>query len=258
MSEPFLSFPSFAPRGDEVIVATYNVQKGLGLDMRRDPARTARVIGELDADIVALQEADRRFGDRAGVLDLDALREITGLMPVPMPSRSGRRAHGWHGNLVLIRDAEVEDVRPITLPGLEPRGAIQVDLRIGPHPLRIVAAHLGLLRGSRLIQARALAEAHGQGDGRPTVLLGDLNEWRIGRRSSLLPLTRAMGGHAAPGAPSFPARMPMLPLDRVLTCAAAKVLEIAPHDSPLARIASDHLPVKARLRLPAHSGDRSE
>jgi endonuclease/exonuclease/phosphatase family metal-dependent hydrolase len=258
MSDPSPILDPFAPPDDELIVATYNVQKGLGLDMRRDPARTARVIGELGADVVALQEADRRFGDRAGVLDLDALREITGLMAVPMPSRSGRLAHGWHGNLVLIRDAEIEDVRPITLPGLEPRGAIQVDLRIGPHPLRIVAAHLGLLRGSRLIQARALAEAHGRGDGRPTVLLGDLNEWRIGRRSSLLPLTRAMGGHVAPGAPSFPARMPMLALDRVLTCTAAQVLEIAPHDSPLARIASDHLPVRARLRLPRPRDGRPE
>ncbi len=242
-------------RDDEFVVATYNVQKGLGLDMRRDPTRTARVIGELDADIVALQEADRRFGDRAGVLDLEALREITGLAPVPMSNRSGRLAHGWHGNLVLIRDAEVEDVHPITLPGLEPRGAVVVDLKLGPHPLRIVAAHLGLLRGSRLMQARALAEAHREGDGRPTILMGDLNEWRVGSRSSLLPLARAMGGHAAPGIPSFPAGMPVLSLDRVLTCTAADVLEIAPHSSPLARIASDHLPVRARLRLPLRQED---
>ncbi len=237
---------------DELIVGSYNVHKGVGGDMRRDTRRTIRVIQEIGGDLVALQEVDRRFGDRKGVIDLAELQEITGLAPVPLPSRLGTAAHGWHGNLLLFRGAEIEDVRPITLPGLEPRGAIVCDLRIAGRPLRVIGAHLGLLHQSRLIQARRLAEEIEAATDRPTLVMGDLNEWRLGARCSLMPLRkqlRAVKRSAATTA-SFPARLPVLPLDRIIGCHRAELLDLATHDTPLARQASDHLPIKARLRLP--------
>jgi endonuclease/exonuclease/phosphatase family metal-dependent hydrolase len=63
---------------NELRLASYNVHKGVGTDMRRDPNRTISVLREIGADIVALQEVDRRFGDRAGVLDLGRLRRRPG------------------------------------------------------------------------------------------------------------------------------------------------------------------------------------
>lgn len=232
---------------DALLVASYNVHKCVGLDMRRDPARTARVIGEIGADVIALQEADRRFRSRAGYLDLEALSEVSGLTSVPL-ERKGP-AHGWHGNVLLTRNVEIEDVRPLRLPGLEPRGALVVDMKREGVPLRVIAAHLGLLRSSRLQQAQALVAALGTEDEeRTTLLMGDLNEWRLRRRSSLEPLAQ----RKAPGVsvPSFPARFPLFALDRIMTSPCAEVLKIERHDSPLARIASDHLPIKAWLRLP--------
>ena len=235
---------------DALAVASYNIHKCVGLDRRRDPLRTARVIGELDADIVALQEADRRFGDRAGLLDLGALREASGLEPVPFARRGA--AHGWHGNLLLTRNAVIEDVRPLRLPGLEPRGALRVDMRHRGRPLRVIAAHLGLLRASRLLQSQALLSAlEREDDGRSTLQMGDLNEWRLGRRSSLATLAARKVVQAP--VPSFPAQFPVLALDRIMASPCAEVLAVARHDSPLARIASDHLPVKAWLRLPEGS-----
>ena len=56
-------------------VASYNMRKGIGLDRRRDPGRVLSVLGELDADIVALQEADRRFGTRASAIPPHMLAE---------------------------------------------------------------------------------------------------------------------------------------------------------------------------------------
>lgn len=244
--------PVSAPMPDDALrVASYNVHKCVGTDMRRDPLRTLRVIAELDADIVALQEADRRFGDRAGLLDLGLLREMTGLAPVPT-GKAGP-AHGWHGNLLLTRNAAIEAVRPLRLPGLEPRGALVADLQHAGRPLRVIAAHLGLLKASRLMQSRALVRAlEDEADGRSTLLMGDLNEWRVSRNSSLAPLAARKGAAAA--VPSFPSRFPVLALDRIMASPCAEVLGIARHDSALARIASDHLPVKAWLRLPA-AGD---
>lgn len=224
-------------------IASYNVHKGIGTDRRRDPMRIARVIAELDADIVALQEADLRFGDRAGILDLDALHRQSGLVPVPVDGPA--RAHGWHGNLLLLRDADVERVRTVDLPGFEPRGAVIADIVRAGRPLRVVAAHLGLLRRSRLAQARALSEILADAEPRPTLLAGDLNEWRMSRRSSLAPLM-PHAPHVL--LPSYPARRPMLALDRILACPRTDVLEMALHDTPLARVASDHLPIKARVR----------
>ena len=50
-------------------VASYNIRKAVGLDWRRRPARVLDVLNEIGADIVALQEVDRRFGSRISALD---------------------------------------------------------------------------------------------------------------------------------------------------------------------------------------------
>lgn len=230
----------------DLVVASWNIHKGVGTDRKRDLHRTAAVIAELGADIVALQEADTRFGTRTGLLDLDRLHRDTGLSPVPVPG--GGPAHGWHGNLVLARDALLEDLRPIDLPGLEPRGALLVDMAISGRPLRVVAAHLGLLRSSRRAQAEALLNEMTALDDRPTLLMGDLNEWREGWRSPFARLSTHLPQQ--PVVRSFPARMPALALDRIMACNRGELSELMVHDTALARRASDHLPIRARLLLP--------
>ncbi len=228
-------------------IASYNVHKCVGTDGRFDPQRTIEVLRELNADIVALQEADERLGQRQGLLDLKALERATGLLPIRLPEKT--RSHGWHGNLILARNNVVQDVKPLRLPGLEPRGALIVDLEVNGAPLRIIAAHFGLLRHSRSRQACALLDAS-HSVLRPTILLGDLNEWRVRKRSSLLNLTPHFGPVYA-ALPSFPSRLPLLALDRILARPPDLITSIEVHATPLARIASDHLPVKATLNLDA-------
>jgi endonuclease/exonuclease/phosphatase family metal-dependent hydrolase len=58
-----------------ITVASYNMRKAMGTDRRRDPRRTIDVLHELDADVIALQEADRRFGARLSALPLDLLAD---------------------------------------------------------------------------------------------------------------------------------------------------------------------------------------
>jgi endonuclease/exonuclease/phosphatase family metal-dependent hydrolase len=170
-----------------------------------------------------------------------------------LSTRLGTLAHGWHGNLLLFRGAEIEDVRPITLPGLEPRGAIVCDLRIAGRPLRVIAAHLGLLHQSRLIQARRLAQEIEAAQDRPTLVMGDLNEWRLGARCSLMPLRKQLRAvkRSAATAASFPAQACRSCRSTGSSAATGpSCWNSCPHDTPLARQASDHLPIKARLRLP--------
>jgi len=233
-------------RASDVVVASYNIHKCVGRDGVFDPRRTAAVIREIDADIIALQEVDRRFGKRAGVLDLAGLHRDCGLVPVPIVRT--RSSHGWHGNLVLVREDTVAQARRLKLPGAEPRGGLVVDLSLPSGPLRLIAAHLGLLRHSRTQQVEAILAAAEVDDGRPVLLLGDLNEWRLGERSALRALEPAFGPLQASVA-SFPSNFPIWSLDRILANPHDMIAHIEVHSSTLARIASDHLPVKAAVNL---------
>ena len=224
-------------------VATWNIHKGVGNDRRCDLSRTAAVIAEIAPDIMALQEADTRFGTRRGLLDLEALAREHGLTAVPGVGP----AHGWHGNVVLLRKAKIDAVHRIELPGLEPRGALIVDLHQSEQRLRVIGAHLGLLPGSRTAQARYLVDLLAKMDARPTLLMGDLNDWRVLGGTAMAHLMGYFRTSVA--LPSFPSRYPMVPLDRMMVSAAAHFSQASVHDTPLARRASDHLPIKARLHL---------
>ncbi|MFC5384999.1 endonuclease/exonuclease/phosphatase family protein [Aquamicrobium segne] len=239
-----------AARSDRpsLVVASYNVHKCVGTDGRFDPERIGQVIHEIGADIIALQEADKRFGNREGLLDLTRLENEAGLVPVPVFGKA--QAHGWHGNVVLFRRGVVRDVHQLKLPGLEPRGALmtEIDLEMGGS-LRIVAAHFGLLRHSRRLQARSILDLMSDRSETPTLLMGDLNEWRLNNRSALSLLEEAFGP-LPQAVPSFPSRLPLLALDRIIGNRSGLVSPIMVHDTPLARIASDHLPIKAFVSLP--------
>ena len=231
----------------ELAVASYNIHKCVGTDGAFDPLRIKRVLLELDADIIALQEADARFGDRQGLLDLELLQHLGGYQAVAdVGSRT--RSHGWHGNVILYRKGLVSTVDRLNLPGLEPRGALVADLDLSESPVRVIAAHLGLLRSSRSMQVSKLLGAAQPDDGRPVVVMGDMNEWRIAGRSSLRMFDAHLSSHHSM-VPSFPSRLPLWPLDRILVSRNVEVQDFMALDTPLARVASDHLPVRAQLSI---------
>jgi endonuclease/exonuclease/phosphatase family metal-dependent hydrolase len=245
---------SLGSRQAELRVASYNLHKCVGTDGKFDPGRVAAVIAELGADIVALQEADRRFGRRTGLLDIAMIEQRTGLVPLPISSLSD--GLGWHGNALLVRPGTAWRFQRLVLPGAEPRGAVIAELvpSASTSPLRVVAAHLGLFRRCRTRQVDAVLKALAQGPDFPTLLLGDLNEWRVGRARSALRGFESLFGPVDGGPPSFPSRRPLLALDRILGCPRVRVSMVEAHDSPLARVASDHLPLKAWVRLEAAAG----
>jgi endonuclease/exonuclease/phosphatase family metal-dependent hydrolase len=230
------------------LFASYNVHKCVGTDRRFDPGRIAAVIAEISPDVLALQEADKRFGDRRGLLDLAALREATGLEPVPIAN--GHMGHGWHGNLLLTRGGATRQVRQVTLPGLEPRGALMADVMLEVGAIRVVGVHLGLLRHSRLLQVTSLISHAADATSLPVLMMGDMNEWRRERRSALLGFASGLGP-VAPGVPSFPAYYPVLALDRMVARPAGILGPVEAHSTPLSRRASDHLPIKARVTFEA-------
>ena len=156
--------------------------------------------------------------------------------------------HGWHGNALLVRGEPLHYHRSrLHLPGIEPRGAVFAELDLGEGKFRIIAVHLGLLRRSRMSQAKALLEIFQGLTPMPTILLGDLNEWRRVRRSALAVLEPVFG--SLPVIPSFPSRHPIFPLDRILDWPPGLITHLAVHNTPLAREASDHLPLVAEVNF---------
>ncbi|WP_423602966.1 endonuclease/exonuclease/phosphatase family protein [Sphingomonas sp. MS122] len=225
-------------------VASYNMRKSIGTDRRRRPERTLEVLREIDADVVALQEADRRFGARQGVITPHLLEEHSPWKAVQFGVRSG--SMGWHGNAILVRkEAQILDCEILHLPALEPRGAVMADLRVNGEVVRVVGMHLDLSGLWRRRQAHAIL-AHLDASVRrlPTVMMGDLNDWSA--QSGCL---RDFGRHFtfAETGRSFHARRPVARLDRIMVSPELAVAESGVHDSAAARTASDHLPVWAAV-----------
>lgn len=226
-------------------VASYNMRKSIGTDRRRRPERTLQVLCEVDADIVALQEADRRFGTREAVLTGHLLAERGDWKPVPLGLRA--RSMGWHGNALLVRkDAEILGCEAIHLPALEPRGAVRADIRIKGVTIRVVGMHLDLSGLWRRRQAHAIVtNLAASAQQYPTVLMGDLNEWSA--QSGCL---RDFAQHYAfaDTGKSFHARRPMARLDRIMATPDLAIGASGVHESLNARTASDHLPVWATIQ----------
>ena len=229
----------------ELKIATYNIHKCVGSDGIFDPMRTNNVILSLNADVVALQEADARFGEREGLLDLDYLYSMGGYRSIFGVERSSR-SHGWHGNMVLYRNSIIHHVKQLNLPGLEPRGAIVVDFSIREKSFRLLAVHLGLLRRSRKKQVAAIIGAADPHPRRHVIIIGDMNEWRLKRRSALN-LLMSHFFEVSPKLASYPSRYPILALDRLFVSRGLRVESLNIVDTPLTRLASDHLPVNATV-----------
>lgn len=227
-------------------VASYNMRKAIGTDRRRNPERIVQVLREIDADVIALQEADRRFGQRQAVLPAKLLEEQGGWKPVAVNLRSG--SMGWHGNALLVRrEATVISCAALHLPTLEPRGAVMADVAIGDTTIRIVGMHLDLSGLWRRRQAHAImAQVAADARPYPTVMMGDLNEWS--RQAGCL-RDFATGYRFAATGPSFHARRPVARLDRIMVSPGLSVTDCGVHGSPAARVASDHLPIWADLTV---------
>ena len=225
-------------------VASYNIRKTIGTDRRRSPARVLDVLNEVGADIIALQEADRRFGKRPSALPLDLIAAETDYVPVPFETQADSIGH--HGNAVLIRrHFSILAHHVLHLPTIEPRGAVLADIDVGGQPLRIVGMHLDLSGLRRRQQVRAvLAEVDRRDPPLPSILMGDMNQWShqggfmdefVGRH------------HLAHTGPSFHSQRPIARLDRIFVSSDLHIIAAGTHHSLKARQASDHLPVWAEL-----------
>jgi endonuclease/exonuclease/phosphatase family metal-dependent hydrolase len=223
-------------------IASYNIHSCIGTDFRSDPARIAQVIRELDCDTIGLQEVDNRPGSRSDSMQLHYLAETLGMDAVA--GATIIRHEGHYGNALLTR-RKILAVRrhDLSYRGFEPRGALEVDLEVAGHAVRVFVMHLGLFPAERRFQMRlVLSILRALPVDQPVIVLGDINEW--------LPLSRPLRWlHGLLGKPpwerTFPVWAPMFALDRVWVRPRGSLLQLRVHRSAAARRASDHFPVSA-------------
>ncbi len=232
---------------DAFDIATYNVHRWSGGVRRRDefvPQRAEQVILSLDVPVIALQEVLIPTRDHDPLSDFVERNDFNVAFVATRPHRNGML-----GNAVLSRwPIHSAFVINLSLGRMERRAALVVQFERGEGlaPLSVVSTHLAIVDRTRRRQVQMLLD-HPRLQG-PVVLLGDMNAWRH------CPATRSLERefedrhHNADWPPSFPAGRPLLALDRIYA-RGLNVAAIESVDTEAARIASDHLPVRARLHV---------
>lgn len=222
-------------------VASYNIHKAEGLDRRVDLERIGLVLKEIDGDLVGVQEVYREQAEALSeMLDMEMAMGETRIL-------DGRP----YGNAIFTRLAvHGSHTFDLTRPTRQPRGGIRLDLLVGDGLLHLFNVHFGLKIRERAEQVKALVREQVLNVDLlgPRVVMGDLNEWfwfpgAVGRA-----LRRELHGPRIRR--THPSPLPLFPLDRIYWDRHLHAEGFHVHRSRLARVASDHLPVVARLRLP--------
>jgi len=235
---------------------SWNVHGLRGADGRRDARRVAEVIQACAPDVAGLQEVGAPARADAPANAAELLAGLTGMNAAFGPALPP--VHGYaYGNAILsCNPIEATRTYDLSVSGREPRCCIRADVALEDGRLHVFSAHLGLGRRERRRQAAALLSADILRDAAlayPLVLAGDFNS--LGRWSPAPRWLRRQLADCAAAcadlAPTFPAWFPLLRLDHVYVSSALAVRGARVIRTPLARRASDHLPVVVELELSA-------
>jgi len=244
-------------------ILSYNVHACVGTDKKLSPERIARVIQACAPDIVALQEIDVGRPRSGRVDQAQVLAEMLGMEVRFHPStRIGPDEH--YGDAILTR-LPYSMKKMGVLPGfhdrikVEPRGALWAAVQVGGVEVQVVNTHLGVWPHEQMLQLSTLLgpEWLGHPECRePVVFLGDFNAppgLSPYRRlaSEFVDVQKVWGERKAK--PTFPGRLPTLRIDHVWLRGRAAVKNVEVVRTPLARVASDHLPLVVDLDFRAHA-----
>jgi endonuclease/exonuclease/phosphatase family metal-dependent hydrolase len=227
-------------------IVTYNIHKARGIDGRTSVKRIAKVLGELDADIIALQEVFAVCDFHEG--QVETLASELGLKPT---FGCTRHRHGRpYGNAILSRWPILKSRdMDISWHRRERRGCIRADLKTPRGTLHVFNIHMGTSFFERRHQVRSLLSSKQLDEdlSGPRVLVGDFNEWTKGLTTRMLSEkfeSLNLQLHARKRR-SYPGLLPLLHLDHIYFERPLHVEKAELIRTRLSRIASDHLPLVA-------------
>jgi endonuclease/exonuclease/phosphatase family metal-dependent hydrolase len=163
---------------------------------------------------------------------------------------------GHHGNAVMSKFPIVHDENhDVSIAGPEKRGLLHCVLRVPGHAkdVHAICVHLGLAEAHRQQQLELLCEivrTEVDADA-PLIVAGDFNDWRrrandmLWREAGLREVFVSAYGESAR---TFPARFPLLSLDRIYVRNASVHLPVVLPRRPWSHL-SDHAPLAAEIHL---------
>lgn len=236
-------------------VASWNIHKGIGgVDRRYRIERVIEVLQHQRLDMLLLQEVAEGMPSTLYHDQLELLSLALGMSHVAY-GREHRFRVGGYGNAIISRFPLSDSQRvDLTIGWRKKRGVIcaRAHVPIGKHLRSLVVfnLHLGLAGSERAAQMRKFLTCHpfsGLHSHTPIVVGGDMNDlWgTIGDRF-LSPVGFVRAGRRFN---TFPALLPMRPLDAIFYRGDLRPVHYGPARGALARAASDHLPLIAELEM---------
>jgi endonuclease/exonuclease/phosphatase family metal-dependent hydrolase len=249
--------------GHSLRVLSYNIHQGKTASRRRlEFSLLKQAIKALHADIVLLQEvAGSTRAKKNAPADVECAYQLEaladGIWKYQAYQRNSVFSGGYHGNAILSKFPIVRwNVLNITIRGLARRGILhgEVDIPGMGNPFHVLATHLGLLQYERHKQVQRLCHYVSESIPGHTPLLigGDFNDWRehvSEKLGSKLNVEEAFMAQHAEHARTFPARMPVLRLDRIYYRGLSLHSVLRLNGKPW-HLLSDHLPILAQFKLP--------
>jgi endonuclease/exonuclease/phosphatase family metal-dependent hydrolase len=243
-------------------VLTVNIHKGFTFFNRKFILPELReAVRKVGADVVFLQEVTgthAKHGDRFDNYPEAPHYEFLAdtIWPEMAYGRNAVYTHGHHGNAVLSKFPIVRfENHDVSISGPEKRGMLHCELQLPGRSVNVhaICVHLGLMETHREQQMKMLCElvhkdipAHA-----PVVVAGDFNDWRH-RAHALLrsgaDLHEVFVQAHGKAARTFPARMPVLRLDRIYVRNAIGHAPVVLPNRPWSHL-SDHAPLAAEIEL---------
>jgi endonuclease/exonuclease/phosphatase family metal-dependent hydrolase len=230
-------------------IVTYNIHSCRGMDRRTKPERIARVLGDIGADVIALQEV---VGPGPhGHSHIEEIGAALGMGWVMAPARHVR-GHQF-GNVVLSRFPINGHVQhDLSWKHCWERNMQRVDINASGRVLHVYNVHLGTAILERRHQARRVAtivsDRHVNG---PKIVLGDFNEWMRGLTTTLLSakLKSINLPDSLKRRRTYPGLFPIFHLDHIYYAGELEIANVELFRTRLSLVASDHLPLIADIRI---------
>lgn len=228
-----------------MLILTYNIHAGLGIDRRRSLTRIAKVLRDSEADVACLQEVDQRLPRSRFVDQAKWLGDHLGMGFVFQRNLS--MALGGFGNLILTR-YPIIGTHALSLTSFdEQRGLLLVEMETPLGRLNVFCTHWGLSADERVVQSAETA-AFLNASSSPKILCGDLNDTEESPSVAGLISSAGLRDLAAEAGVierTFPSSDPMARIDYVLGSECLGAVTAAVIDSP----ASDHRAVAVDVQL---------
>ena len=235
----------------DLTVVTYNIHHGEGVDELYSAIRIARTLEQYKPDLVALQEVDMGTNRTEGDLQVNIIANHLGMFYVF--GKTIDYIGGEYGNAILSKYPIISTQNSDISPGItsERRGLLRATIDIGFRTLKFYSTHFGIMDEEQSYHSKRLGKVFKQSmNNEPIIFCGDLNAEPYSVQLTLLMNQFIdLGSRFRSTANTYPTPLMTRRIDYILINKQVKPFYYSVPVDALSAVASDHLPVVAKVRI---------